>query len=384
MIRGFLRVQASDESVQNLVTDMLGDAKLPLTSRLLLLEVVAESGLPALPASWEVRLPSNFDSASPAVRHQSVRAVAAFDTGAFDDELRELAHDDQQSAELRIDALAAFADRRKEVSDGELTFLLSQMADDTAPLRKLAAAKTVVQLPLSGTQRLNVAEQLGMSGPLTAGVLLREFSRDLNSKLAQAVLKSLEALPDGVHLPKPELLAFLESAPQPLRASVQKFVSSRLDQRTNRILLEKRESALLAGNVERGREIFVGKTSACSSCHTIAGQGGKVGPDLTKIGAIRKKRDLLEAIMFPSASFARGYKTWTVVTDRGRVHSGLITRETTDSLVLRKSDLSEVRIFRGSIETLREATASVMPEGLYHRLTNQDLSDLLEYLLSLN
>lgn len=222
-----------------------------------------------------------------------------------------------------------------------------------------------------------------MSGPLTAGVLLREFSSDLNGNLTLAVLKSLEALPDGVRLPKPELLAFLESTPEPLRASVQKFVSSRLDQRTNRSFLEKRESALLTGNVERGREIFVGKTTACASCHSIAGQGGKVGPDLTKIGAIRKKRDLLEAIMFPSASFARGYKTWTIVTDRGRVHSGLITRETTDSLVLRKSDLSEVRISRGSIETLREATASVMPEGLYHRLTDQDLSDLLEYLLSL-
>lgn len=384
MIRGFLRVQASDESVQNLVADMLDDAKLPETSRLLLLEVVAESGLPTLPASWELRLPANFDSADPAVRHQTVRTVAAFDTAVFDDELRELAHDDQQSAELRIAALAAFADRRTEVKDGELTFLLSQMADDAAPLRKLAAANTVVQLPLSGTQRLNIAEQLGMSGPLTAGVLLREFSSDLNSKLTQAVLKSLEALPDGVRLPKPELLAFLESTPEPLRASVQKFVSGRLDQRTNKILLEKRESALLAGNVERGREIFVGKTTACSSCHSIAGQGGKVGPDLTKIGAIRKKRDLLEAIMFPGASFARGYKTWTIVTGRGRVHSGLITRETTDSLVLRKSDLSEVRISRESIETLREATASVMPEGLYHRLTNQDLSDLLEYLLSLN
>ena len=51
--------------------------------------------------------------------------------------------------------------------------------------------------------------------------------------------------------------------------------------------------------------------------------------------------------------------------------------------MLRKSDLSEVRISRGSIEELREATTSVMPEGLYHRLTNQDLSDLLEYLSSL-
>lgn len=222
-----------------------------------------------------------------------------------------------------------------------------------------------------------------MSGPLTAGVLLQEFARNLDGELSQAVLKSLNALPDGVRLPKAELLAFLESTPAPLRANAQKFVSSQLDERSNKFVLDKRESTLLSGNVERGREIFVGKASACASCHTIAGQGGKVGPDLTKIGAIRKRRDLLEAIMFPSASFARGYKTWTIVTDSGRVHSGLITRETTDSLMLRKSDLSEVRISRGSIDEMREATTSVMPEGLYHRLTNQELSDLLEYLASL-
>jgi len=383
MIRGFLRTQTGDESVQKLVADLLLDLMLPQTSRLLLLEVVAESGLSELPASWAMRLPANFVSPYPAVRHQAVRTVAAFDTAAFDDQLLDLAHDDQQAVELRIDALAASSDRKTEVSDGELAFLLSQLADDAGPLQKLGAARTIVRLPLSKPQRLKIAEQLGMSGPLTVGVLLQEFSNDLDGELTQAVLNSLDALPDGVRLPKPELLAFLESTPAPLRASVQGFVSSQLDERSNKTVLDKRESTLLAGNVERGRAVFIGKTTACSSCHTIAGQGGKVGPDLTKIGAIRKKRDLLEAIMFPSASFARGYKTWTIVTDRGRVHSGLITRETTDSLVLRKSDLSEVRISRGSIDELREATTSVMPEGLYHRLSNQDLSDLLEYLESL-
>ncbi len=383
MIRGFLRTQTSDESVQKLVADLLLDAQLPQGSRLLLLEVVAESGLPSLPASWEERLPANFVSSYPAVRHQAVRTAAAYDTAAFDAELLALANDQQQSVDLRIDAFAASAGRRTEVSNAEFEFLLSQMAEDAAPLLKLGAARTIVRLPLSESQRLRIAEQLGKSGPLTVGVLLQEFSSDLNSELTQAVLKSLDVLPDGVRLPKAELLAFLESTPEPLRASVQEFVSSQLDGRSNKTVLDKRESALMAGNAERGREVFVGKATACASCHTVAGQGGKVGPDLTKIGAIRKQRDLLEAIMFPSASFARGYKTWTIVTDSGRVHSGLITRETTDSLMLRKSDLSEVRISRGSIEELREATTSVMPEGLYHRLTNQDLSDLLEYLSSL-
>jgi putative heme-binding domain-containing protein len=356
---------------------------LPQASRLLLLEVVAESGLPELPASWVLRIPSNFSSPYPAVRHQAVRTVAAFDSDAFDDQLLKLAHDEQQSVDLRIDALAAGATRRTTAKDAELAFLLSQMTEDAAPLQKLAAARTAVSLPLSESQRHNLAKQLGTAGPLTVGILLQEFSSDLNTDLTKAVLSSLEKLPENLRLPKAELLALLESTPEPLRSDVQKFVDSRLSETSNEVALQKRQSQLTAGDAARGREIFFGKITACSGCHTVAGQGGKVGPDLTKIGAIRKQRDLLEAIVFPSSSFARGYRTWSIVTDRGRVHSGLITRETTDSLMLRKSDLSEVRIPRGSIEGMSESTTSVMPNGLDHRLTNQDLSDLLEYMLSL-
>lgn len=383
MIRGFLRAQTGDELVQKLIADLLSEPELPRASRLLLLEVMAESGLGSLPESWGQRLKTNFSSSHSSVRHQAVRTAAAFDTAAFDDELLRLAIDDQQTVDLRIDALAASAERRTQTSDDELKFLLNQLGEDSAPLQKLGAARAIVSLPLSEAQRLKLAEQLSTSGPLASGVILQEFSHNLSVDLTQTVLESLLKLSGGIRLPKAELLAFLENSPESLRPSVQEFVSDRLDERSNGIVLQKRQSALVAGNAKRGREVFFGKATACGSCHTIAGQGGKVGPDLTKIGAIRKKRDLIEAILFPSASFARGYKTWTIVTDRGRVHAGLITRETTDSLMLRKSDLSEVRISRDSIEEMRESTTSVMPQGLDHRLSNQQLSDLLEYLESL-
>ena len=383
MIRGFLRSQISDETVQKLVSDLLLDQKLPQASRLLLLEVVAESGLPELPASWAMRIPTNLASSDSAVRHQAVRTVAAFDSDAFDDELLKLSQDEQQSVDLRIDALGAGACRRTEIKDAELAFLLGQLTEDAAPLLKLAAARTAVSLPLSGSQRRQIAEQLGTAGPLTVGILLQEFSSDLNTELTKVVLASLKDLPEELRLSKTELLAFLDNAPETLRSDVQKFVDSRFSETSSEVALQKKQASLAAGDAARGREIFFGRSTACSSCHTVAGQGGKVGPDLTKIGAIRKQRDLLEAIMFPSASFARGYKTWTIVTDRGRVHSGLITRETTDSLMLRRADLSEVRINRDSIEEMSESTTSVMPDGLDHRLTNQDLSDLLEYLSSL-
>ena len=82
-----------------------------------------------------------------------------------------------------------------------------------------------------------------------------------------------------------------------------------------------------------------GTNPICAS-HTIAGDGGRVGPDLTKIGASRSGTDLLEAIVFPSASFAREFLPYVVVTDSGKVHTGIISRQTADRLSVSCGTLS--------------------------------------------
>ena len=77
----------------------------------------------------------------------------------------------------------------------------------------------------------------------------------------------------------------------------------------------------------RGRRLFFGEKVACSSCHTIGTEGGHVGPDLTGIGAIRSGHDLLEAIVFPSASFVPGHEVFNVDTGNDRL-SGVIRSQT--------------------------------------------------------
>ena len=144
--------------------------------------------------------------------------------------------------------------------------------------------------------------------------------------------------------------------------------------------LESLKPLLTQGHIEEGRKIFFGKKAACSGCHAVEDQGGKVGPDLTRIGAIRTGTDLLEAIALPSASFARGYRSYLVVTDSGRIYTGVISRESTDTVYLRTADLSEVRIARDEIEVMKESPTSIMPKGLEQRLTPQEIRDLLAYL----
>jgi putative heme-binding domain-containing protein len=105
-----------------------------------------------------------------------------------------------------------------------------------------------------------------------------------------------------------------------------------------------------------------------------------VGPDLTKIGGIRQERDLLEAIIFPSASFVRSFEPVVIATHSGKTFNGLMKSETAAEIVLATGPKEVARIARSDIEELRPSTVSVMPSGLDQQLSTQDLADLIAFL----
>ena len=79
--------------------------------------------------------------------------------------------------------------------------------------------------------------------------------------------------------------------------------------------LAKAEPLLAGGDPAKGRAVFFGTKVACSGCHRIGTEGGRVGPDLTRIGAIRSGRDLLESILFPSSTFAKEFDPYILLTE---------------------------------------------------------------------
>jgi putative heme-binding domain-containing protein len=143
------------------------------------------------------------------------------------------------------------------------------------------------------------------------------------------------------------------------------------------------DGALRDGDPARGRDVFLGPRAACTSCHSLNGQGARVGPDLTKIGSIRTPKDLLEAVVFPSASFARGYEPWRLKTTDGSILDGLIVRETADAITLLQADRQEKRVPRAAVDLIQQGKTSVMPQGLDQQLTRRELADLLAFLSSL-
>jgi putative heme-binding domain-containing protein len=139
-------------------------------------------------------------------------------------------------------------------------------------------------------------------------------------------------------------------------------------------------TTLSAGDVRRGQFTFHSEKAACFSCHAIGYRGGTVGPDLTRIGSIRSDRDLLEAIVYPSASLVRSFEPIAVATNDGKVYNGLLRGETADELVLATGVNQESRVSRSQIEEIRPSTVSIMPAGLDQQLTPQELADLVAFL----
>jgi putative heme-binding domain-containing protein len=130
----------------------------------------------------------------------------------------------------------------------------------------------------------------------------------------------------------------------------------------------------------RGRAIFF---RVCGACHTMYGEGGRIGPDLTQ--ANRADRDsLLASIVDPSAVIRQEFLAYEVETKDGRVLSGVIVSQTGGELTLGTSTGERVALPRSQIISLRESALSVMPEGLVKGWAPQELRDLFGFLQSKN
>ena len=125
--------------------------------------------------------------------------------------------------------------------------------------------------------------------------------------------------------------------------------------------------------------LFNSPKAACNACHAIGYKGGTIGPDLTAIGQIRSERDLLEAIVFPNASFARGFESVVVTTRTGEAVTGVLKSEG-DAIVLVLVDGQERSIPRADVADMQPGAISLMPAGFAEQLSRQELADLLAFL----
>jgi putative membrane-bound dehydrogenase-like protein len=128
-------------------------------------------------------------------------------------------------------------------------------------------------------------------------------------------------------------------------------------------------------------DLNAGKTlyGICAACHTLYGQGGKIGPDLT--GSGRANLDyLLENILDPSGVVSADYRMTQLKLKDGRSLSGVVVQRNAQSLTLRQIT-EESNVPLADIASEEPSTLSLMPEGLLTALTTEQVRDLLGYLM---
>jgi putative heme-binding domain-containing protein len=135
-------------------------------------------------------------------------------------------------------------------------------------------------------------------------------------------------------------------------------------------------------NFTRGKAAFA--KAQCLACHSFAGEGGAVGPDLTGVSKRLNRRDLFEAVFYPSKNVSDQYQNTLFQLDDGNVVLGRRVDEDKDRIVVAPDLLTDerVEVLKKRIVRSKPSTLSPMPEGLLDTLTKFEVLDLFAYLQS--
>jgi putative membrane-bound dehydrogenase-like protein len=136
----------------------------------------------------------------------------------------------------------------------------------------------------------------------------------------------------------------------------------------------------LTGDVNAGKTIYQSK---CMLCHQVGKEGSDFGPALTEIGSKYPAEGLLNAIVNPSAGIGFGYEGWELKMKDGSTLTGIIASKTETEIELKNAGGIRKRVKASDVVSKRELKQSLMTEGLYESMSNQDLANLLGYLSGL-
>ena len=140
----------------------------------------------------------------------------------------------------------------------------------------------------------------------------------------------------------------------------------------------------LAGrDFEKGHAMY--QATLCQSCHSMAGEGGAVGPDLTQLGTRFSPKDILDATINPSAVISDQYEaTVFTMNDESSVVGRLISEDDGTYFVSQNPFAPDVlrEIPKSNVKNTKISEVSVMLPGLINRLNEEELKDLMAYLVS--
>lgn len=138
-----------------------------------------------------------------------------------------------------------------------------------------------------------------------------------------------------------------------------------------------------ASDFEQGKAMF--SATLCAKCHTIGGQGGVAGPDLTQLGTRFSNKDMLESIIEPDKTISDQYGATVFYLKEGGTIMGRLTNEDEEQYYISQNPFSpqDIRkVPKKNVTKTRVSEVSPMLPGMINRLSPQELVDLMAYLKS--
>lgn len=327
------------------------------------------------PAAWDAVAMALGNSDNDSVRTRVRDLSVVFGDGRAVDELRKIVDTPKADVESRRQALATLIEARVDRLEALLIDLVDDQVLANDAIRGLAAfdGTAATRVILRAYPRLDPDGR--------AAAVATFASRPAYARLL------LDAVADG-RIPRRDVSAFHAR-------QIQSFGDESLTQQLSTVWGETRTSdaekqrliadakralsaeRLAQADLSAGRLAF---EKTCATCHVLYGQGKAVGPDLT--GGNRNNLDyLLENLLDPSAAVAADFRMAVVVLESGRVVTGVVVAQSEQTITL-QTQTERVTIERSEIDEQKPTTESLMPEGLLKTLAENQVRDLIAYLMS--
>ncbi len=378
---------SSVPTVQQVLAGELAASDTPLAIREALLHAMIDSNLKAIPDSWKEPLLAQLHSRKGSTLEIAVEAARVLGPAASDksylQRLGQLGADKSISTPLRLRALAALPGTERPLDAAIMSFLVEHLHVDHPVILRALVVDILLDSPLESNAWAVVAGVLPTTGPMELKRLMVGFGKQKDTVLGKELVSNLSRSPALSSLQPADLKQQLAGyGPDLVASAASLFETIARENEQKNAKLEAVLKLVPEADIRRGLKVFRDTKAACIVCHQMAYLGGRIGPDLSRIGQIRSERDLLESILFPSASFVRSYESTTVVTADGRILNGVIKDETSEHIELVLDAQKKEQIPLSEIEERRPGTLSIMPTGLDKQLTAQQLADLVKYLKS--
>lgn len=311
------------------------------------------------------------------LKTQAIKLAAKYEVRDIAAYLQELFNGEENSPELRVEALAALDAVNVNGLDQLLENSTQDPSDQVRTLgRKLLAKRApqkVIPLLAAALVEGTRVERQGAVEVLSA----------LNDAKADVVLLSALDKHLAGQLPPEIQLDVLLAAEQKQSAEFRDRLAAVAANRDANDPLSAFEECLEGGDIKRGVDIFFGNAAAsCRRCHKVKGDGSDVGPDLSAVSKENPRTYLLESIVNPNAKIAKGFETVVFALGDGRIVSGIVKGEDAATYRVMKPMGEIILIEKNQIDAQAKGQSG-MPADMAKQLSKSEIRDLVEYLSTL-